>query len=520
MVGEAEYEKRPGYESFNYRYHAYPKVARNVIEEDPVVRRKLLVAGMEVQAVSNRLLGPRYLCILNNPESLEMRGWNLEQCAQRYQPGNPRSYIFVAYTAEQFKTREDLTILLGVAEEAARNAGVAGFWIGCSCMPDANQIEEDVYRICDVIRGCTQLVIAIGPSASNPSIATSDDMLQQWGARIWTFPEVLLAPAGKPILISCSSNAFASFQLEKNQFAAKVWDDSEVSRQLIDHYEGNLILSRLELVTLALECLQTRQTTQYLPGDHSYALMGLLRTRPVIDRTDSAFQAFSRLSLANDSDRLLERLIATVPVHPSQPWHNMKDAYGVKLWDIEPNVGIAGIGEDDTVIIDGARGAFVRWKSFKRVASAKRRSWKRFAAAILLQVSGIVWLVSIAFLSLGTSFIAPGVFLFLISTPAIIAAPYLTRVIFSGKVWGSQPWLFAFEGYLPIEDIEKHIFGGMLYRLEWSPYGSPFSRHNKNEHGECCGIDPTTNPQVASLVERAKTARFGEPKVSYLTEDV
>lgn len=64
--------------------------------------------------------------------------------------------------------------------------------------------------------------------------------------------------------------------------------------QLIDHYEGNLILNQLELVTLALECLHKRDTSQYLPGDHSYALMGLLRIRPQIDPTDSAFQAFAR----------------------------------------------------------------------------------------------------------------------------------------------------------------------------------------------------------------------------------
>jgi len=64
--------------------------------------------------------------------------------------------------------------------------------------------------------------------------------------------------------------------------------------KLIDHYEGNLILNQLELVTLALECLHRRATTEYLHGDHSYALMGLLRVRPEIDPTDSAFQAFAR----------------------------------------------------------------------------------------------------------------------------------------------------------------------------------------------------------------------------------
>lgn len=151
--------------------------------------------------------------------------------------------------------------------------------------------------------------------------------------------------------------------------------------QLVDHYEGNMILSQLELVTLALECLHKRVTIQYLSGDHSYALMGLLRIRPKIDPTDSAFQAFARyftilshnrkglirltlhsLSLANGSDQLLERLICVLPKSPDQPWHSMDDAYDAKLWDILPqDVGIAGVGEDDSIILDGCRAANVRW---------------------------------------------------------------------------------------------------------------------------------------------------------------
>lgn len=40
----------------------------------------------------------------------------------------------------------------------------------------------------------------------------------------------------------------------------------------------------------------------------------------------------------------------------------MDDAYHAKLWDILPqDVGIAGVGEDDSIIIDGCRAANVRW---------------------------------------------------------------------------------------------------------------------------------------------------------------
>lgn len=570
FVSAPKWVDRAGYESFNYKYWGYPKVARNEIEEDPANRNQLLTAGMEINRISKRLLKPRYLCVLTDPANQELRGWKVENCVQQYQSEKPPSYIFVAYTAEQFRTKEDLTILLQLAEKAARNAGVSGFWIGCSCMREPEQVEDDVYRISDIIRGCDQVAIVVGPSASNPSIVTPDHMLHQWGTRIWTFPEVLLAPAGKPIMVYCSRRDVAPFSLEKKQFAAKVWDDSEISRQMIDHYEGNLILSRLELVILALECLQTRNTMQYLPGDYSYVLMGLLRMRPRVDRTDSAFQAFARLSLANDSDRLLERLIGTLPAHSSQPWHSMKDAYGTKLWDIEPTVGIAGIGQDDTVIVDGAWGASVRWKGFKQVAYRKRLSFKRRFAYTLLRISGILWYLSIFLLAFsgmasglgsgsssdsgsgsdsGTGYrkkrsvtedlgdaslrrrssgipflsgvtnlmVTFGAIMIVVSTIAISVTPYLVGVVFGGKLRDTQAWLFAFEGYLPIEDIEKQIFGAKLHRLEWAPYGSPLSRHRRNKHGECCGIDPTEDPNVKALVNWARASQYGEQKVSYST---
>ena len=85
--------------------------------------------------------------------------------------------------------------------------------------------------------------------------------------------------------------------------------------------------------------------------DLSYALTGLLRMRPDIDSSDSAFQAFARLSLANDSDMLLGRLMCTLPKTAEQDWGNMTDAWDVNLWDIYPRCQVAGVGEDDTVIV-------------------------------------------------------------------------------------------------------------------------------------------------------------------------
>jgi hypothetical protein len=328
---------------------------------------------------------------------------------------------------------------------------------------------------------------------------------------MWTFPEVLLAPSGKPILVYARGEEQSPYSVPKNQFAAQVWGDLATSRQLIDHYEGNLILSRLELITLALGCLNRRETSEYLPGDHAYALMGLLRRRPLVDSTDSAFQAFARLSLANDSDRLLERLICTLPASPAQPWFSMDDAYGSKLWDIEPSIQISGIGHDDTVIIDGAFAAGIRWKGFQEVAYAKRISWKRYLAAKLLQSSGLLFWIALILLFM--RMYAAGAILLVIGGAMIFASPHLLRIQYGGKFWGQQPWFFAFEGYLPLETIEKQIFGAMLNRLEWSHCGSPLSRHHKNEFSECVGIDPTTDPSVRQMVQDAKVSAPGEQKV-------
>lgn len=291
-----------------------------------------------------RILSPRYLCILENPsDRTRNHGITIQRVESEGKNNWTGNYLFIAYTAEQFsdKSEEDMKTLHRIAETATRAAGKAAYWIGCSCMPEEDELEEDVFRISDVIRGAAALCIAVGPSSGTKEMTTWD-MLRQWGQRLWTFPEVLLSPNKDHILVYTRGQLDKPLKVSKKQFASSVWDDARVARQLVDHYEGNLALSRIELNTIALQCLQSRDTHEHLPGDHSYALMGLLRVRPQVDPTDSAFQAFARLSLANDSDMLLERLICTLPKTQDQPWWSMDDAWNSSLWDIYPQCQIAG----------------------------------------------------------------------------------------------------------------------------------------------------------------------------------
>jgi hypothetical protein len=378
-----------------------------------------------------------------------------------------------------------------------------------------------VHRISDVIRGARALAIVVGhPVDRREEDFSPADLLAQWGRRMWTLPEALLAHKGSEIRVYVRGME-ARWDIQKSNFANAAWHDAPWTRQLMDHYEGSLILSNLELVVLALRCLSNRDVDRHshFAGDLSYVLMGLLRRRPRATRDDSDFQAFARLSLANDSNMLLERLICVHPKNPRQSWMHTDDAWDTQLWDIYPTTQVAGVGHGDTVILDGAYGAAIRWKSFAPVAYIVRISWKRMIANTLLRSSAIIFLVAIALVSFpSASLRAAGAILLVISLLAILASPYLVRVLYGGKLWGTQPWFFGFEGYLDIETIETNIFGAYQRRLRWSPCGSPLSRHYSDENGECIGLDPTSDPKVGDLVARARNSEYGEQKVFTLVD--
>ena len=150
------------------------------------------------------------------------------------------------------------------------------------------------------------------------------------------------------------------YEVSRRELWDKVWEYVTYSGQLIDHYENSVPFTPLELVTVALQCLLKRKTAEYLEGDMSYILMGLLRQRPDVLRSNSVFQAFARLSLANDSNLLLKRLIYLLPHRLDDEWCSLNNDWNVMLWDIYPKVQICGLGQDDTVILDGANGATIR----------------------------------------------------------------------------------------------------------------------------------------------------------------
>ncbi|RYO94507.1 hypothetical protein DL764_007826 [Monosporascus ibericus] len=513
-----------------YLYHGDAKTWSNLLENR--IGTSLLARNNDVY----RLLKPRHLCFLREPYDDELHGVDVRSVADWEATDGvdaPLNYLFIAYSTEHFShdSQEDKDALHVIAETAARAAKVPAYWVAVSCMRDPDELESDVeakkypqvYRISDVLRGAQAMVIAVGQPKSSSMKVPTDTLLSQWGSRMWTFPEVLLSPGQTIAVYTRGSDLRAPLRISKNQFAGRVWSASDATeaRQLIDHYLGSLGLSRLELAVTALKCLYNRYTTEYLAGDQAYALMGLLRLRPQVDQTDTPFQAFARLSLANDSDKLLERYLCTLPVSITQPWYTMDDAYNSRLWDIEPYCQVAAICDGDTVILDGARGASIRWKSFFPVGFETGPSFKRQMAVLAMQNNGTVFVVAIVLCTF--SGVVPllaffGVVLLLLAIWIWLQSPRLIRTTYGGKLTDVQAALFGFEGYINAPAVERSIFGGCFNRMGWSANGSPLSRSVVNEHGERFGVDPTKDPAVRELVERAKHAKPGDMRVFTLVD--
>ena len=80
-------------------------------------------------------------------------------------------------------------------------------------------------------------MIAIKPQPGNQGVSV-DGLLKDWGSRMWTLPEALLAPKDKPIQIYNARHGNPEFvkQLPKKDLATLVWSDtSELSLPHTDH---------------------------------------------------------------------------------------------------------------------------------------------------------------------------------------------------------------------------------------------------------------------------------------------
>ncbi|KAI1777554.1 hypothetical protein F4818DRAFT_317572 [Hypoxylon cercidicola] len=350
-------------------------------------------------------LRPRYLCLVRDFEKGIYETVQVSDYLDQNGDDVDLEFVFVSYTRMQFRVatpeeidkyeypdeatreankklaQEDRETLARWGIDAAKRVGKNAFWLDFECVRNedgsatSTSTSEDVYRICDIVRAAHSMIIAIGPPTSEkvaslvagekPMAYSRERMtpwLRQWGSRLWTLPELLLCPNEYRVRLYIVGDHSEPKAMAKRNFAERAWDDAESVKELVNHFEGSAILTHLHLIESALACFSRRQTNEFSQGDIAYAIMGLFpnRHRPPVDKNDSGFQAFAKLSLSNDSGAFLERLICLSP-QPGAPWYQTEDRWGIKLSNIDPTNKFYRVLESDTILLDGVHGATIHW---------------------------------------------------------------------------------------------------------------------------------------------------------------
>lgn len=504
---------------------------------------------------------PRYLCFIKDYEAGTYETVKVTDYLKQNGDDVDLEFVFVSYTRMQFRvateeeivkfpypdeaTREanrelartDREMLARWGMDAANKVGKRAFWLDFECVRNDDGIarstssSEDVYRICDIVRAAHSMIIAIGPTTNDKvaSILAGEQSppysreyvtpwLRQWGSRLWTLPELLLCPGEYRIRLYVVGDPSEPKAMAKRNFAERAWDDAEAVKELVNHFEGSAILTSQHLIEAALNCFSKRQTDQFSQGDIAYATMGLFpnRHRPRVNKSDTGFQAFAKLSLANDSGAFLERLICLAP-RPGAPWHQTEDRWGVKLSDIHPNNNVYGVLASDTILLDGVFGATIQWDELRPEPVIDRKSGKfltfyiMMAFALCAVISAwCIFFYTVSRLT-GPPFTAtpsaPTSALTIIlgcglSLMAILAA-LAPVVLITSRTSPKQPFkarLIGIEGTVDGGTIEKHLWGfnhGNLVDTTPSSYSDADEPHRSSS----LPLSPGENESSFTLVD-------------------
>jgi hypothetical protein len=557
------------YDEYENVHWFWPKHSVNVLDQSP--------ENKQPQSKVAKLTVPRRLVIKDQATGQWVPKKTVELRDKK--TGMLQPYIFLSFSRANYldKTNNELRqILYLVAERMLEHENayrdpqeppMEAFWVDVDCVSSDTSIPvgsteskctRDVNTICDAVR-CAKRVYIVLPS-------DSEEDKQIWGNRIWTFPEVLLAAnktrycfthSGSEALFTphevTLSDMYNSFWPEISRLPGSDPTDSDGQLEhedaigyLVSHYTNSIQLSELQLFTFAVQAM-ARQTTSidtqgYTTRDMAYAAMGLLSYRLTPNDSDNTFQAIARLSLVNDSNQLLERLLCLWPYPQKNPppiqtqldyasagsetlLRNIadRDQYSTHLWDIKPLCDIVGVGDDlyePTVIMDRCRGIPIRWKDFPRLRYAK-------------ELKGLGATVSQTIVYFGVWFLATGFGLFSSAIALALAltdnssgqtttdqtmrnliqylqqtivpqyllgialyfgvawviswfSPWAVRQLCNGGSKGSSSHLVGFEGTMSLHDLEKAIYGNFNNRLSYAASSTVFSknmRHSKIRMG-------------------------------------
>ena len=457
-----------------------------------------------------RALHPRRLVIYRNDV------W--EHCED---PGIIINYRFIAISYRQSdvfergndeegkrKEEEQKKRFIESVRATTLECGLQAYWLDLECLgKSTEETNIDVYRMADIYRGANFTLITIGKSDTDEHSIQS---WKSWGGRVWTLPEALLSRELRyrigidgPVL-----------PITLHELANKAYEHYSEETAVINAYSGKDPLERLERLTLLKSAIWRRGSAalppvlappkdpleKYVlsvqpqrtgmenpsyPAERVYALMGFYEHRIIPSRLETELQALARLSMANDSDRMAERMVSMLPhnIQPTACWYADDDLYGSQIWDIEPEIQVAGVTENGALVLDGCRAATIRWEDFPEVSFQTTESFRReMAGRIPISLPGFVlyaatWMPLPAYISVGTVFFGCAAFL-------LIVSPILAAYSISGRILNTQPWLIGVKGVLSPDEAADHIYGATLSkhpRLSYTPSGSLFSRPSEDE---------------------------------------
>lgn len=463
------------------------------------------------------------------------------------------SYIAISYRQGDFLTPQvqanwgsheithEVSKLKSYVSDLARSAcvelNVPAYWLDFECTGES-QVEKnaDLYRLADVFRGASKTVILIRdrhlvPSDS-PEISHRSQQKrnaaekigwESWGGRVWTFPEALLS---SQLAYKFGSEGIQSISLR--QIGAIAFPPGQEEMRLIDGFSGKDPLERIEKLTLLKNAIWRRssgsspaskspkintgtgsQFTAY-PAEKVYALMGFFEHRIMPDIQETTLHALARLSMENDSDHLVERMVAMLP--PSIPdqacWYSDDDVFGAKLWDVEPDVQVAGITASGALVLDGCRAAAIRWKNFPEVMFELKPSFRRYICAWLPYVFAPQLPLGVIIVLLGSK--GGGAVFIVMALLGLLLAPKLMVYGNTGMVLRARPWLVGIKGYMSAEDVGVELYGCVSQKrdvptIAYSSSGSILARASELHirGGDLVQSEhvASTTPNVYTLVD-------------------
>jgi hypothetical protein len=426
---------------------------------------------------------PRQLILLERANKTD--SWVPSTDVTRMRTAN---YLAVSYRRAHFLPHTSAyDVMLRSVQESCIAWGLDGYWLDEQCI-GTTPVEKnlDVYRIADVFRGAKRTLIVVGSGAN--------ESWYGWGERVWTLPELLLS---KNLYVqdNFESESTTPRQMDLRQIANMAFreDDRVLMDEVIDHYSGKDIMDRLERLSKLKDAIWRRQKSDRPPdvgpqfagydAERVYALMGFFEHRILPDQLESELNALARLSMANDSDRFVERMICMYPneIRTEACWYAEDDKYEAQLWDIEPLLVAAGTTTNGALVLDGCLAASIRWKDFPKVAFSTKGSFKRTPSLFLSRNS--VWIMVVCALIFGpiARYDHPLAVILVLAAVIFLASPWLLWYGISGRIVSSQPWLVGVQGFMSASEAAERLYGARGTRfgeVSHSPSGSPFARYD------------------------------------------